>query len=53
VASADGITDEFQLRQAKPKEAPPPKRLADPWDKGWGSGSGRKPKTLFDLLFKF
>jgi tetratricopeptide (TPR) repeat protein len=58
VASADGITDEFQLRQAKPKEPPPPKRYADPWDKGWGwSGSeprGRsKPKTLFDLIFKF
>ena len=45
VASADGITDEFQLRQAKP--VPPvvqPKRQADPW-------GGRKPKTLFDLLF--
>jgi hypothetical protein len=50
VASADGLTDEFQLRQGKPKEpppAPPPKRTADPW--GWNSG--RKPKTLFDLLF--
>jgi hypothetical protein len=53
VASADGITDEFQLRQPKPKEvvtAPPPRRYNnDPW--GWGGG--RKPKTLFDLLFKF
>jgi len=50
VASADGLTDEFQLRQAKPKELPPaaqPKRTADPW--GWNSG--RKPRTLFDLLF--
>ena len=47
VASADGITDEFQLRQAKPLPPPPavqPKRQADPW-------GGRKPKTLFDLLF--
>ena len=52
VASADGVTDEFQLRQSKPKEAPAAKKYADPWDKGWGSG-GRKPKTLFDLLFKF
>ena len=34
VTGADGITDEFQLRQ-KPKE--PPKRYAnDPWGKGWG-----------------
>ena len=33
VASADGVTDEFQLRQGKPKEAPPvvqPKRTAEP-----------------------
>jgi tetratricopeptide (TPR) repeat protein len=55
VASADGITDEFQLRQGKPKEPPPapvaaaqPKRYSDPW-----GNSGRKPKTLFDLLFGF
>ena len=57
VASADGITDEFQLRQAKPKEPPPPpKRYADPWDKGWNSPSSsrrRKPKSFFDLIFKF
>ena len=47
VASADGLTDEFQLRQAKPPPPPPvvaQKRPADPW-------GGRKPKTLFDLLF--
>ena len=51
VTSADGITDELELRQ-KPKE--PPKTYAnDPWGKGWGSESRRKPKTLFDLLFKF
>ena len=51
VTGADGITDELELRQ-KPKE--PPKRYAnDPWNKGWGSESKRKPKTLFDLLFKF
>jgi tetratricopeptide (TPR) repeat protein len=58
VASADGITDEFQLR-AKPKEAPPPpKRVAGdtpktaPFWAPWGYDSrGRKPKTLFDLLF--
>ena len=48
VASADGVTDEFQLRQGKPKELPPqvqPKRTAEP--------SGRKPRTLFELLFGF
>jgi hypothetical protein len=48
VASADGVTDEFQLRQGKPKEPPPqvqPKRTAEP--------GGRKPKTLFPLLFGF
>jgi tetratricopeptide (TPR) repeat protein len=48
VASADGVTDEFQLRQGKPKEPPPvaaqPKRA----DSG-----ARKPKTLFELLFGF
>jgi tetratricopeptide (TPR) repeat protein len=50
VTGADGITDELELRQ-KPKE--PPKRYAnDPYGKG-GWNSGRKPKTLFDLLFKF
>jgi hypothetical protein len=48
VASADGVTDEFQLRQGKPKELPPvvaPKRTAEP--------GGRKPRTLFELLFGF
>lgn len=52
VANADGITDEFQLRQAKLPVAAAPKRPVDPW----GSGSEqrtRKPKSLFDLLFKF
>jgi tetratricopeptide (TPR) repeat protein len=55
VANADGITDEFQLRQAKlpVAQAAAPKRPADPW--GWGSEQqrARKPKSLFDLLFKF
>jgi tetratricopeptide (TPR) repeat protein len=52
VANADGITDEFQLRQAKLPVAQAPKRSADPW--GWGSEQRqRKPKSLFDLLFKF
>ena len=53
VANADGITDEFQLRQAKlPVAQAAPKRAADPW--GWGSEQRqRKPKSLFDLLFKF
>jgi hypothetical protein len=48
VASADGVTDEFQLRQGKPKEPPPqaqPNRTAEQ--------RGRKPKTLFELLFGF
>ena len=53
VANADGITDEFQLRQAKLPVAQAPKRPADPW--GWGTEQQRqrKPKSLFDLLFKF
>jgi hypothetical protein len=47
VLSADGLTDEFQLRQGKPPPPPPvvaQKRPADPW-------GGRKPRTLFELLF--
>ena len=42
VASADGLSDDFQLRQATPKEpiAAAPRR--EPW---------RKPKSLFDFLF--
>ena len=57
IASADGTSDEFQLRgQAKTAAAPPPppKRYAgeqkSPTWQPWGGG-GRKPKTLFDLLF--
>jgi hypothetical protein len=50
VASADGVTDEFQLRQGKAREVLPPvvqpKRTAEP-------STGRKPKTLFELLFGF
>jgi tetratricopeptide (TPR) repeat protein len=57
VASADGLTDEFQLRQARPKEvaaAPQKKYASDPWSKMWGfDGKGKSSKTLFDLLFKF
>jgi len=48
VASADGITDEFQLRQGKPKEPPPqaqPNRTAEQRQ--------RKPRTLFELLLGF
>jgi tetratricopeptide (TPR) repeat protein len=52
VANADGITDEFQLRQTKPPAPVAPKRPADPWAVGSDSRS-RKPKSLFDLLFKF
>jgi hypothetical protein len=44
VASADGITDEFQLRQAKP---PPPPVIAQPRR----PENYRRPKTLFELLF--
>src|SRR5215470_5635675 len=52
VANADGITDEFQLRQMKPAVAAAPKRATDPW--GWGGESrSKKPKSLFELLFKF
>lgn len=58
VASADGTSDEFQLRQGKARDLPPPsapKRYAGDQPKNpswapWGN-SGRKPKTLFDLLF--
>jgi tetratricopeptide (TPR) repeat protein len=46
VATADGLTDEFQLRQAKPKEPPP--QAAQP-----RRAEQRKPKTLFELLFGF
>jgi tetratricopeptide (TPR) repeat protein len=45
VATADGITDEFQLRQAKPKEPPPQVAAKRP--------EPRRPKTLFELLFGF
>jgi tetratricopeptide (TPR) repeat protein len=52
VVNADGITDEFQLRKKEVPVAAAPRRPPDPW--GWGTDSrGRKPKTLFDLLFKF
>jgi len=46
VASADGITDEFQLRQVKKEPPPPPPQVAQPRRDTW-----RKPKTLFELLF--
>jgi hypothetical protein len=49
VAAADGITDEFQLRQGKPP--PPPPVVAQP--RRQEPYGGRKPKTLFDLLFGF
>src|SRR5262249_39911075 len=48
VASADGVTDEYQLRQGKPKEPPPqtqPNRTAEQ--------RVRRPRTLFELLFGF
>ena len=48
VASADGVTDEFQLRQGKPKELPPAAAQPKRADSG-----ARKPKTLFELLFGF
>jgi tetratricopeptide (TPR) repeat protein len=53
VASADGTSEEYQLRQGKAKEVAPPKRVAEqpkPWSP-WGDQRGRKPKTLFELLF--
>jgi hypothetical protein len=52
VASADGTREEYQLRQGKPKEAPLPRKVAEPkpWSP-WGDQRGRKPKTLFELLF--
>lgn len=58
IASADGTNDELQLRQGSTKAAaapqPPPKRYAgeqkSPSWSPWGGG-GKKPKTLFDLIF--
>jgi len=59
LASADGTTEEIQLRPEKAKDAPPPppKRYADkpkeqwsPWGSTWDS-SKKRPKTLFELLF--
>jgi hypothetical protein len=56
IASADGTNDELQLRQTKAAAAapPPPKRYAgeqkSPSWPPWG-GSGKKAKTLFDLIF--
>jgi hypothetical protein len=50
VASADGLTDEFELRKPKPPvaAAPPPRRYAtEPWSRR------SKPKSFFELLFKF
>ena len=44
VATADGLTDEFQLRQVK-KEPPP--QIAQP------RREPRRPRTLFELLFGF
>jgi tetratricopeptide (TPR) repeat protein len=46
VAAADGLTDEFQLRQGKPKEPPPQVQAKR-------SDQPRKPRTLFQLLFGF
>ncbi|RTL71283.1 MAG: tetratricopeptide repeat protein [Hyphomicrobiales bacterium] len=43
VASADGTTDELQLRQMKPKEQPAPKRYVEP----------KKTINIFDFFFKF
>lgn len=55
VVSADGTSDEIQLRQTKVAAAPPPapKRYAGDQKNAWSpwGSSGRKPKTLFDLIF--
>jgi hypothetical protein len=48
VASADGVTDEFQLRQGKPKEPPPQTQ-----QNRTAEQRGRRPRTLFELLFGF
>jgi tetratricopeptide (TPR) repeat protein len=57
IASADGTSNELQLRQGKAPAQPPqppPKRFAgdqqkNPWSP-WGFG-GKKQKSIFDLLF--
>jgi tetratricopeptide (TPR) repeat protein len=61
VASADGTSEEFQLRQPKAREtpvaAPPPKRYAGeqrnvPTWTPWGENRrGGRQKSLFELLF--
>jgi hypothetical protein len=81
IASIDGVTDEFVLRDTKPRDAPaiaagaqaqrrytsndnrPPAWA--PWADNYGAAPSsareqrraprpaQKPKTLFDLLFKF
>ena len=79
IASLDGVTDEFVLRNVKPKDQLPVAGTAQrrytsndqktpgwaPWSDQYGvapsgsdsrrppSRSQQKPKTLFDLLFKF
>lgn len=56
VASADGVTDEFQLRNSsKPREqAPVAERKREEWAQQSADRRNdrpRKPKTIFDLLF--
>ena len=55
IASADGTNEELQLRQGKATPPPPPpappKRYAGDQQKNTWWGSGKKQKSLFDLLF--
>ena len=56
IASADGTSDELQLRQTKAAAPapPPPKRYAGEQKSPSWPALGRqrsKPKTLFDLIF--
>jgi tetratricopeptide (TPR) repeat protein len=50
VASADGVTDEYNLRVGKQVEQAAPRRYSSQ-QQTWTRPQRRKPKTLFDLFF--
>jgi tetratricopeptide (TPR) repeat protein len=56
VKGIDGFTEEYMLRP-KPKEVAQQTRRehrSGGWSQqwGWGDGRGRRPKSIFDLIFK-
>jgi tetratricopeptide (TPR) repeat protein len=54
IVSADGVTEDLQLRQPKARETPvaaqPAKRVAEPRP-SWSEGRRGRPKTLFEMIF--